>query len=236
MNTVYIFDVDGTLTPSRQKINENFKQWFLSFIDSYHVRLVSGSDYIKSIEQLGIDICTNVEAVYSCSGNDIWEHSENTFRSNWIIPGKLELFLYQLLQNNQYPNRTGNHIERRPGTVNFSIVGRNANYNERQNYIQWDITNNERQQLAKLIEFKFPTLYAVCGGETGIDIGPKNTDKRQVVSHFLPDDNIIFFGDKTEPGGNDYPLSQSISKYELGITVPVRNWKDTWEYLLTITS
>jgi len=233
MNTVYIFDVDGTLTPSRQPMDKDFKFWFLTFIETHRVCLASGSDYIKTLEQVGTDVCDKVEAVYSCNGNDIWEHGSNMFRSNWVVPGELEQFLWTLLQHSEYTTRTGNHIERRPGQLNFSIVGRNANNKERYDYVQWDEAKHERRELAGLIKYKFPDLYAVVGGEISIDIGPNNTDKRQIATYFLPDEYIMFFGDKTESGGNDYPLAQSIVKYNQGITIPVRNWKDTWKYLLT---
>ena len=40
----YIFDVDGTLTPSRQKMDPKFKHFFLKFIETNKVWLVTGSD------------------------------------------------------------------------------------------------------------------------------------------------------------------------------------------------
>ena len=65
----FIFDVDGTLTPSRQTINPEFKEFFKTFIASNKVWLVTGSDYPKTLEQLGADICEGVVTVYNCSGN-----------------------------------------------------------------------------------------------------------------------------------------------------------------------
>ena len=43
----YIFDVDGTLTPSRQPIMPEFKDWFLDFCKHNEVYIVTGSDYPK---------------------------------------------------------------------------------------------------------------------------------------------------------------------------------------------
>ena len=48
----YIFDVDGTLTPSRKKIEHEFWAPFLIFCRHNHVSLVTGSDREKTIEQL----------------------------------------------------------------------------------------------------------------------------------------------------------------------------------------
>ena len=52
MNKIYIFDVDGTLTPSRQKMTEEFKNFFLSWSEKNFFFLVSGSDLPKLQEQI----------------------------------------------------------------------------------------------------------------------------------------------------------------------------------------
>ena len=57
----FAFDVDGTLTPSRQRIAPSFEEWFLSFCQTNNVYLVSGSDYEKTLEQLGEEICNTVK-------------------------------------------------------------------------------------------------------------------------------------------------------------------------------
>ena len=49
----FIFDVDGTLTPSRGKIDPQFEEWFKQFITLNTVCLVTGSDRLKTIEQIG---------------------------------------------------------------------------------------------------------------------------------------------------------------------------------------
>ena len=50
MNLNYIFDIDGTLTPSRLPIDEDFKKWFLEWCKNKNVYLVTGSDKDKTIE------------------------------------------------------------------------------------------------------------------------------------------------------------------------------------------
>ena len=51
-NTVYMFDVDGTLTESRQKINPQFAKKFLKWSMDKKLVLSTGSDYEKMCEQL----------------------------------------------------------------------------------------------------------------------------------------------------------------------------------------
>ena len=50
----FIFDVDGTLTPSRKQIDHSFWTFFLKFCCSNDVYLVTGSDREKTVEQIRI--------------------------------------------------------------------------------------------------------------------------------------------------------------------------------------
>jgi hydroxymethylpyrimidine pyrophosphatase-like HAD family hydrolase len=56
----FIFDVDGTLTPSRSEIDKEFAEWFLGYCSRNSVYLVTGSDYPKTVEQVGEDIVNAV--------------------------------------------------------------------------------------------------------------------------------------------------------------------------------
>ena len=44
---IYIFDIDGTLTPSRNPIDKEFKKQFINFCKYNKVWLVTGSDKDK---------------------------------------------------------------------------------------------------------------------------------------------------------------------------------------------
>ena len=115
------------------------------------------------------------------------------------------------LDKSKFVLRTGNHIEERPGMVNFSIVGRNATLGERKLYVKWDENNLERKHIAAQFNFRFPKLKAVIGGETGMDIFPKGYDKSQIIRDFDPTDTLHFFGDAMTLNGNDYPLMKVLS-------------------------
>ena len=47
----YIFDIDGTLTPSRLPIDPDFEIFFQKWLVNKNVYLVTGSDKEKTIEQ-----------------------------------------------------------------------------------------------------------------------------------------------------------------------------------------
>ncbi len=233
----YVFDVDGTLTPSRQVINKKFAVWFRKFCQSNHVYLVTGSDRPKTLEQIGNTIYNSCNRVYNCNGNDVWEKDVNVRNNPWKIQVSAHQTLRYWLENTQFPHLTGTHIEERPGMVNFSIVGRGANKEQRAEYVKWDKKYNERDNMALYINYnddEFKDIIATVGGETGIDIGPTGSDKSQILKDFNKNDSIIFFGDGIFDGGNDYTIAQAIKKKGIGRTHKVSGWEETYEILKNV--
>jgi phosphomannomutase len=139
----FIFDVDGTLTPSRQEIDSDFAVYFSNFCVINDVYLVTGSDKEKTVEQVGEEIYSLAKRVYNCSGSDVWEGEKNVYTSNWQLPHEAEKWLRTECRISEFPLRTGLHIEKRPGMVNFSVVGRNATMGERKLYVKHDVKTNE---------------------------------------------------------------------------------------------
>jgi len=229
----FIFDVDGTLTPSRKKIVHEFWAPFLIFCRNHDVYLVTGSDRQKTLEQLGLDICYTAKRVYNCSGSDAYEKNQNVYRDKWELPKKVERFLEDELAYSCFPIRTGVHIERRPGNVNFSILGRGGDldFKQREEYVKWDTERLEREDILDRLKNAFPDLAITLGGQTGIDIGPKGSDKSQILRDFTKDDELHFFGDKMNEGGNDYSLAMAIASNMMGEAYNVEDYKETWKLL-----
>ena len=227
MDYNYIFDVDGTLTLSRQKIDKKFESFFINFIENNNVWLITGSDYPKTVEQVGEEICEKVKAVHNCAGNNIWENGKEVYELEWKLSKDIKSWLNYKLEKSQFPMRSGKHIEERPGLANFSVVGRNATFGERKLYVEYDKKSSERITIAREFNKIFEDLNIVAqvAGETGLDIMPKGADKRQILNYV--ESPIIFFGDKTEPGGNDYPLAAALENKDNCETIPVKNWEET---------
>ena len=231
----YIFDVDGTLTPSRKKIEPEFAEFFQDFIKNNHVSLVTGSDREKTLEQVTPEIYNSCKRVYNCSGSDVYEGDLIVYRNEWELPKDVERFLQDELDFSQFPVRNGNHIERRPGGVNFSILGRDPDpMLGRKEYISWDNIHSERKFISLRIMDMFPDITVALGGQTGIDIGPKGADKSQILRDFDKTDDVHFFGDMMNEGQNDYPLAMAILDNMMGTVYNVEDYKETWKLLLNI--
>ena len=222
----FIFDVDGTLTDSRQQIDLSFEVYMIKFCCKNDVYLVTGSDRQKTLEQLGLDICYTAKRIYNCSGSDVYERNVNVYRDDWELPKDVERFLEDELAYSCFPIRNGNHIERRPGGINFSILGRDKDpMLGREEYIKWDKERLEREDIADRLRNHFPELNVQVGGQTGLDIS--NKDKSQILRDFSKDDDIHFFGDMMEKGQNDYPLAMGIVNNMMGTAYNVSDWKET---------
>ena len=233
MNKKYIFDVDGTLTPSRQQIDSDFEKYMLDFSDKEEVYLVTGSNREKTIEQIGNDLFQKAKRVYNCSGSDVYEGDINVYRDEWEIPSDVEEFLLDELHHSKFPVRTGTHIERRPGGINFSILGRGQGVvlEERDEYVKWDRKHDERKNIARKIKERFPNLEVQVGGQTGLDISPLGSNKGQILRDFDKDDFLYFYGDMMAEGQNDFPLANIIRTKELGFTYHVHSFEHTWDIL-----
>lgn len=235
---IYIFDVDGTLTPSRETIFPEFANWFSWWMLSEQsqgnkVMLVTGSDRTKTQEQLGEKILSRIDYCFNCMGNTVYKGQELVYDYKLEEPETLKEFLELCLGRSTYPSRYGNHIEHRGSMINFSVVGRNAVGQQRTHYYEWDKVNHERAAIADQIcnLFGQQGLTATVGGETGIDISAVGRDKSQVMSYI--DQPTVFFGDRIDPSGNDWSLAKALeadARFKHKI-VPVQNWKQTWNVL-----
>ena len=229
----FIFDVDGTLTPSRQQMDFEFMCFMIKFCCTYDVYLVTGSDRAKTVEQIGLDVYNRSIRVYNCSGADVYEKDVNVYKSNWKISEEVEKFLQDELDFSQFPVRCGNHIETRPGGINFSILGRGEGVNlpDREEYVKWDRNTGERILIADRLKNQFPDLNVQIGGQTGLDIS--DNDKSQILRDFNPEDELVFFGDMMKEGQNDYPLAQAVDNLG-GTNYSVNGWQDTYSKLKDI--
>ena len=230
----FIFDVDGTLTESRQQIDLSFEVYMIKFCCKYDVYLVTGSDRAKTVEQVGLDIYNRSKRVYNCSGADVYEKEHNVYKSDWKPSRKLINFLSDELDFSTFPHKTGNHIEHRPGGINFSILGRGQDSMKyRKEYVKWDINTTERILMSDRIKSEFPDLNIQIGGQTGLDIS--DSDKSQILRDFNSEDELVFFGDMMKEGQNDYPLAVAVDKIG-GTNYTVNSWQETYKKLKDLTT
>lgn len=226
----YVFDVDGTLTPSRLRMDNEFRKFFRNWIKDKNVYLLTGSDHDKTIEQVGVDVWREVTESHQCGGNVVYRKGDLIEVSKWQPSKSLIDTCQNLIDISKYPVKAGNHIEERLGLLNISVVGRNCTQEQRIAYNEWDNVHREREFICNSLTTMFPELEATAGGQISVDIHPYGKNKSQIRRKL--DGVIYFFGDKTEKGGNDYPIASILEEPDK--VFQVDDWKHTYKLLKEI--
>ncbi len=115
-------------------------------------------------------------------------------------------------------------IENRLSQVTFSALGQTMGTSEK---YDWDPDMKKRQAIVAKCREKLPDFLYEIGGTTSINVAAPGMNKTFGITHLMEElgvkqEEILYFGDMTQPGGNDYPV------VEMGIdTITVRSHEDT---------
>ncbi|KRX20997.1 Guanine nucleotide-binding protein alpha-12 subunit, partial [Trichinella nelsoni] len=235
---ICLFDVDGTLTRPRQKIDKDFLEYLRSLSKKIPLAVVGGSDIDKVLEQLDLnlkDACDLFEYVFAENGLFVAKKNQQfpTATIQEVIgEEKLQEFInycLHYLSEVKLPVKRGNFIEFRKGMLNVSPIGRSCSQNERNEFVEYDEKHKIREKFIEELRKRFPVekygLHFSIGGQISIDVFPVGWDKRYCLQFLEKDDfrEIYFFGDRTFPGGNDYEIFEDPRTIGHRVTSP----KDT---------
>lgn len=210
--TLYIFDVDGTLTEPAQRMEEDFAAFFRLWAHDKRHFLTSGSTLETMRRQVPPDIMAHAEGWFPCQGNEFWRGGEVVYRRHFASPPGLFDLLSACATSSPAWRRAGNCIESRGSMWCYAIPGRAATAEQRAEYAAWDERTGERERVAAFVRAAYPDLSVAIGGQISIDIASKGMDKGQILPAIrefssLP---IVFFADRAHEGGNDYPLAEAL--------------------------
>ncbi|KAG8189726.1 hypothetical protein JTE90_019674 [Oedothorax gibbosus] len=213
-----LFDIDGTLTPSRQTISPEMKDFLKELGKKATIGLVGGSDFCKIAEQMdeGEKIVEIYDYVFAENGLVAYKQGKLIGKESIldrIGEEKLQTFInfcLEYMSKLQLPVKRGNFIEFRSGLINVCPVGRSCSQKEREEFNAYDKVHNIRKEFVDTLLNKFPDFgltYSI-GGQISFDCFPIGWDKTYCLKYLQNEgfSNIHFFGDKTNEGGNDYEL------------------------------
>lgn len=217
---IYAFDIDGVLTDTGYNIDPKFESWFIDWSKDKTYVLVTGSTLDRTLEQVGKQIVDNATLVANCMGNSIYQEGRSVIVNEFELTKEETDFFESKMASSKFSTRAGNHIVQRPGSLNFSIVGRDATEEQREEYKKFDAVEQERLAITKELLKRFPRFDAFIGGDISIDVCLAGANKGQVLDLIihLPNCNneVYFFGDKMNPWGIDQPLSYIINERDQG--------------------
>jgi len=214
-----LFDVDGTLTFPRTVIEKEIEEFLYNKIKPIAtIGIVGGSDLEKMFEQLnGQKILQHFDYIFPenglvqiVNGTEVGKQSLQKHLGEKILQRFIN-FVLKYLSELELPLKRGTFIEFRNGMMNICPIGRNCSREERNFFENYDKEHNIRGDMIKTLEKEFSDIdltYSI-GGQISFDVFPRGWDKSyslQFVTNATEFSEIHFFGDKTEPGGNDHEI------------------------------
>lgn len=215
-----LFDVDGPLTLPRSTVEPELLSFLYDEIKPRAtIGIVGGSDLEKMFEQLnGPSILNNFDYVFPVNGLVQIENGVELGRESiqkHLGEDVLQRFINYVLRylsEVTLPVKRGTFVEFRDCMLNISPIGRSCTREERNAFNKYDNEHHVREKMIEALkkEFADTDLTYSIGGQISFDVVPRGWDKTFALRHVTkPGKNykeIHFFGDKTEPGGNDYEI------------------------------
>lgn len=237
---VIAFDLDGTLSRSKEKITPRIADLLNKLSLKRKVAIISGASFEQYNKQILPYIEPNENFILlPLEGSERFEYSrktekwEMTFKK--VFPTDIKKDVVNVLNNiinsGKYdiPSiHEGSYIEDRDTEIAFSALGQNAHSKEKEN---WDKDHKKRDKIKKEIEEQVPNVAVTIGGTTTVEILTKGWSKAVGLTYYTKqyrynNENILFIGDAIFPGGNDYSVAQ------LNINnIKVNNPNDTEEII-----
>ncbi|KAL0477512.1 phosphomannomutase [Acrasis kona] len=222
-NTLILFDVDGTLTVPRLAATQEMHDVLKALRDKVTIGIVGGSDLVKQVEQLGASVLADFDFVFAENGLAAYEKGqsigEQSFKDHLGEEALGELIDFTLSEFSKVklPKKRGTFVEYRKGMLNLCPIGRSCSQDERREFFEYDKIHKIREALVEKFTAKFGSFQTAdgrqinlkfsIGGEISFDAFPVGWDKtfclQYVEKRF---ENILFFGDKTAKGGNDFEI------------------------------
>ena len=223
---LFLFDMDGTLTPARKKMSYDVLAGLEKLQNTgWDIGIISGSDmdYIEQQCDLLFDLTPiDVKSIHflPCNGTKyyksfkkIWEYDmRSKLGSNFMTKLYKSLLSFQGNIVAMYLDipLTGNFFQMRGSVLNWCPIGRNAMQSDREKWIELDGKYYIREFFINHFNEQFNTrdITIKLGGETSFDIYPKGWNKTFPLDKepFSKYDKIYFAGDRCHSAGNDEEL------------------------------
>lgn len=188
MKKLIVFDLDGTLAETKQKVSTEMQSLLKTLMNHCMVSVISGGDWPQFQNQLlqNFDLSNmsknNLVLLPTC-GSKYYEFVKN----DWSLVYSESLTIEQKLQISMVfdnilksfdldvQNTWGPQLEDRDTQFTFSVLGQQAPAHEKEN---WASKNNyKRKEFRDVLELCLPEFSVRLGGATSIDITKKGIDK-----------------------------------------------------------
>ncbi|UEA59317.1 HAD-IIB family hydrolase [Gordonia otitidis] len=230
-----MFDLDDTLAPSKSPMDDSMVEVFGRLLERSMACIISGGRFeqfqVQVLDRLGDTVNRANLHLMPTNGTQYvrWDGSEwTTVYAEYLTDDEKQRTLTTLETGAKelglWETETwGPVLEDRGSQITFSALGQAAPVDAKK---AWDPDGRKKESLRAYAAERLPDLEVRSGGSTSVDVTRKGIDKsygaRRLMEILdLTVDDILFYGDRLDEGGNDRPVM------ELGITsIGVTDWHD----------
>ena len=217
---IICFDLDGTLAPSKERIDDEMAELINKLLENYQVSVITWwwedrfkkqiFDYISDND----DLLKNFIPCPTC-GTKMFKYENGEWKKLYSLDfsqDEKELILKSMDEVMDFlslrPEKVRwDIVEDRWSQITFSALWQQAPLEEKKD---WDPDFKKRKVIQAELEKRIPNFSINSWWSTSIDITMKWVDKafgvRKLIEHFPVNlDEILFIWDAVFPGWNDYP-------------------------------
>ena len=235
MKSLVVFDLDGTLAPSKSSLDAEMAALLGRLLGIVKVAVISGGAWTQFEKQVLAflphdDRLKGLSMLPTC-GTKFYRFDgdwKKLYSEDFSADDKKKIIsaLDQAVDRSGFraDKHWGDLIEDRDSQITFSALGQAAPLAEK---AKWDPDFAKRQKIEAILEPMIPGFSIRLGGATSIDVTRPGIDKAYGIKKLketlgVPIADMIFVGDAIFPGGNDYPAEQAGVEVYSG-TRPGRN-------------
>lgn len=214
MYKLIAFDLDGTLTESKQLLDDKAARFIVRLAHDYDIAIITGGTMrqieTQILERIPDWVQTKLHLM-SCSGATY--ESQGTLMYKKEIPVIQREVIKSIVKATAQSlglwedNPAGEIIEDRKAQITFSALGQKAKLEDKST---WDPRGTKRKEMIVALNKALPDYSIRLGGTSSIDISLLGVDKEFALKELmryrkLNASEILYVGDKFRPGENDYP-------------------------------
>ncbi len=243
MKKLIVFDLDGTLAPSKAPLDAEMASLLHDLLRVVKVAVISGGAWLQFERQVLSNLpqderLTRLSILPTC-GTQFFQYDgqwKRLYAEDFTADEK-ERIVSALTKAIETAGFTvdkscrGEIIEDRGSQITYSALGQQAPLEEKKT---WDSDFNKRRRIKAILDALIPDFSVRIGGATSIDITKRGIDKAYGIKKLgdilgIALNEMIYAGDALFVGGNDYPVEQAGV-----ISIPIRGPSETKRVIETI--
>jgi HAD superfamily hydrolase (TIGR01484 family) len=235
MKKLVVFDLDGTLAPSKSSLDPEMAALLHDLLGVVRVAVISGGAWLQFerqvLSKLAQDERLEKLSILPTCGTQFFEYAgqwKRLYEEDFTTDEKEKIV--RSLSNAvgtagyQVEKTWGETIEDRGSQITYSALGQQAPLEDK---VKWDADFAKRKKIKAILDTLIPEFSVRLGGATSIDVTKPGIDKAYGIKKLretlgIEVNEMIYVGDALFPGGNDYPAKQAGV-----ISIPVRGPDDT---------